>query len=119
MSKNPEAAAPAPFGAGEEFIAFAFSDSDEETAPVPIREWDQGKQDGDVEKRGKKRKSGEMSRDVREYDRDARRERGRDGERDMGRDRYGEKRQRMENVPRHAPWIANTDWDRCTNVAEL
>ena len=119
MSKNPEAAAPAHFGAGEEFIAFAFSDSDEDTAPVPIREWDQGKQDGDVEKRGKKRKSGEMSRDDREYNRDARRERGRDGERDMDRDRYGEKRQRMENVPRHAPWIANTDWDRCTNVAEL
>jgi len=119
MSKNPEAAAPAPFGAGEEFIAFAFPDSDEETAPVPIREWDQGKQDGDVEKRGKKRKSGEMSRDDREYDRDARRERGRDEERDRGKDRYGEKRQRMENVPRHAPWVANTNWDRCTNVAEL
>jgi len=117
MSKNPESAAPAPFGVNEEFIAFTLSDSDEETAPVPVRELDQGKQDIDVEKRGKKRKSGEMSRDDREYDRDGRRERGHGGERDG--DRYGERRQRMENVPRYAPWIVNTNWDRCTNVAEL
>ena len=82
---------------------------------MPIREWDQGKQNPDVEKRGKKRKSGEMSRDDREYDRDGRRDRGRD----RGGDRYGEKRQRMENVPRHAPWIATVDWDKCPNVAEL
>jgi len=104
----------AQFSAGEEFVAFSFSDPDEETAAVPIREWDQGKQNPDVEKRGKKRKSGEMSRDDREYDRD-RRDRGRD----RGSDRYGEKRQRMDNVPRHTPWIANVDWDRCPNVADL
>ena len=119
MSINPEFAAPAPFGVNEEFIAFTFPDSDEETALVPIREWDQGKQDIDVEKRGKKRKSGEISRDDREYDRDGRRERGHDGGRDRDRDRYGERRQRMENVPRYAPWIENINWDRCRNVAEL
>ena len=96
---------------GEEFVAFAFSDSDEETATVPIREWDQGKQSPDVEKRVRKRKSGGISRD----DQDGKRDRGRD----RGGDRYGEKRQRMENVPRHAPWVANVDWDRCPNVADL
>jgi hypothetical protein len=117
--KNPESAAQVPFSVGEEFIKFAFSDSDEETAAVPIREWDQGKQSGDVEKRGKKRKSGEMSRGDREYDRDGRRDRGRDRDRDRDRDRHGEKKQRLENVPRHAPWVATVDWDRCSNVAEL
>lgn len=106
-----ESAAPEPFCGGEEFVAFAFSDSDEETAAIPIREWDQRKEGGDAEKRGKKRKSGEMSRD----DRDGRRESGR--HRDLDRDR--EKRQRMANVPRYAPWIANVDWERCTMVPEL
>jgi len=115
MPKNSGSAVPAPFGVGEEFVAFTFSDSDEETAAVPIREWDQGKQSPDIEKRGKKRKSGEMSRADREYDRGGKRDRGRD----RGGDRHGEKRHRMENVPRHAPWIATVDWDRCPNVAEL
>ena len=55
-----------PFDVGQGLIAFVFSDSDEETAAVPIREWDQGKQSPDVEKRGKNRKSGETSRDGRE-----------------------------------------------------
>jgi len=114
--RKPESAAPVPFGLNEEFIVFTFPDSDEETAAMPIREWDQGKQSRDVEKRGKKRKSGEMSRDDREYDRDSRRDRGRDRDRDRDRYQYGE---RMENVPRYAPWIPNVDWDRCTNVAEL
>jgi hypothetical protein len=109
--KSAKSAAPEPFGGGEEFVAFAFTDSDEETAVVPIREWDQGKESKDAEKRGKKRKSGEMSRD----DRDGRRERGH--HRDRGRD--GEKWQRMENVPRHAPWIANVNWEKCTSVPEL
>jgi len=117
MPKNQESAAPVPFGVNEEFIGFAFPDSDEETATMPIREWDQGKQSRDVEKRGKKRKSGEMSRDDREYDRDSRRDRGRGRDRDGY--RHGEKRQRMENVPRHAPWILNVNWDGCTNAAEL
>ena len=115
MSRNSGSAAPVPFSVDEEFVAFTFPESDEEAAAVPIREWDQGKQSPDVEKRGKKRKSGEMSRDDREYDRGGRRDRGRD----RGGDRYGERRQRMENVPRHAPWIATVDWDRCPNVAEL
>lgn len=119
MPKNLGSAAPAPFGANEEFIKFAFSDSDKETAAVPIREWDQGTQGRDVEKRGKKRKTGEMSRDDRKYDRDSRRERGRDRDRDRDGDRHGEKRQRMEIDPRRAPWVANVDWDRCANVAEL
>lgn len=119
MPKDPEPAALAPFSVNEEFVAFTFSDSDEETAAVPIREWDQGKQGGDAEKRGKKRKSGEMSRDDREYDRDGKRDRGHDRDRDRDRDRHGERRRRMENVPRHAPWVANVDWDRCPNVAEL
>lgn len=119
MPKTQESTAPAPFNVGEEFIAFAFSGSDEETTAVPIREWDQGKQDRNVEGRGKKRKSGEMLRDGREYDRDGRGERSRDRERGRGEDRYGERRQRMENVPRCAPWIGNVDWGRCTNVAGL
>lgn len=118
MPKKPESTAPAPFSV-EEFVAFTFSDSDEETAAVPMREWDQGKQDEDVEKRGKKRKSGEMSRDDREYDRDGRRDGGRDRDRDRDGNRHGEKRQRMENVPRHAPWVTNVNWDGCPNVAEL
>ena len=112
--KRPDSTARAPFSVGEEFIAFGFSDSDEETAAMPIREWDQGKASGDVEKRGKKRKAGEISRENREYDRDGRREghhRDRDGD--------GEMRQRMRNVPRCAPWVANVDWDKCTNVPEL
>lgn len=119
MPKNLGPAVPAPFGVGEEFIAFAFSDSDEETAAIPVREWDQGKQGRDVEMREKKRKHGELSRDDRESGRDGRRERGRDREQDRIGDRYGEKRQQMGGVPRHTPWIANVDWDRCTNVAEL
>ena len=119
MLKKTESTASVPFSVGEEFVAFTFSDSDEETAAVPIREWDQGKQGRDVEQRGKKRKSGEMAQDDREYDRNSRRGRGSDGERGRDGDRYGEKGQQMENVPRHAPWIANVDWDRCPNVAEL
>jgi len=119
MPKPPETTALAPFSVNEEFIAFSFPDSGEETAAVPIREWDQGKQSGDVEKRGTKRKSGEMSRDDREYDRGGRRERGRGGDRGRGGGPRGDERQRMENVPRFAPWIANVDWDRCTNAPEL
>ena len=115
MPKKTESVQQVPFSVGEEFVAFTFSDSDEEAAAVPVREWDQGKQDPDVEKRGKKRKSGDISRGDGEYDRDSRRDRGRDRDRD----RHGEKRQRMENVPRHAPWVANVDWDRCPNVADL
>jgi hypothetical protein len=115
IPKNKEPAAPAPFNVNEEFIAFTFSDSDGGTGGAPIREWDQGKQSQEVEKRGKKRKSGEISRDDREYDRDGRRDRGRDRDRD----RRGERGQRVEHVPRHAPWVANVDWDRCSNVAEL
>lgn len=110
MPKHRTSTSKAPFCGDEEFIAFTFSGSDEETAAVPIREWDQGKEDRDAEKRGKKRKSGEMFRD----DRDGGRERGH-----RDRDRDGEKRRRMENVPRRAPWVANVDWDRCTNVPEL
>jgi hypothetical protein len=108
-------AAPVPFYGDEEFIAFGFPDSDKETAAMPIREWDQGKENRDVEKRGMKRKSGEMSRDDREYDRGGGRERGhrRDRNRDEGRGR------RMENVPRRTPWIAKVDWGKCVNVPEL
>lgn len=115
MPEHTKSAAPEPFCGGEDFVAFAFSDSDEQTAAVPIREWDQGKENRGEKRRGKKRKPGEMSRDDREYDRDGRRER--DHHRDRGRD--GERRQRMENVPRHAPWIANVDWEKCTIVPEL
>ena len=115
VPKSVQSVEPEPFRGGEEFIAFAFSDSDEDTAAVPIREWDQGKENGDFEKRGKKRKSGEMSRDDREYDRDGRRERGHHRDRD----RDGEKRWRMENVSRYTPWVANVDWERCANVSEL
>lgn len=123
--KRPEPAAPAPFRDNEEFIAFGTPDSDEETAAIPIREWDQGKETMHAERRGKKRKSSEMARDDREYDRggrrdrDQRRDRDRDRYRDRDRDRDGERRQRMENVPRYAPWVANMDWDKCTNVPEL
>ena len=109
--KSAQSVAPEPFGGGEEFVAFAFTDLDNETASVPIREWDQGKESNDVENRGKKRKSGEISRD----DRDSRRDRGHR----RGRGRDGEKRERMEHVPRHAPWIANVNWEKCTSVPEL
>jgi len=95
MPKPSGPAAPAPFSVGEEFVAFALSDSDEEIAAVPIREWGQGKQSPGVEKRDKKRKSGEMSPGDREYDRDG----GRDGGRNRGGGRYGEKNQQMENFP--------------------
>ena len=115
MPKHRTSTLKAPFCGDEEFIAFTFPDSDEETTAVPIREWDQGKESRDAEKRGKKRKSGEMSRDDRDYDRDGRSERGHHRDRD----RDGKKRQRMENVPRCAPWVANVDWDKCANVPEL
>jgi hypothetical protein len=119
MLKIPESIVQAPFGVNEEFIAFAFPTLTKRPPLCLYESGIRGNRDNDVEKRGKKRKSGEISRDDREYDRDGRRDRGRDRDRDRGGDRYGEKRQRMENVPRCAPWIANVDWDRCANVAEL
>jgi len=71
-----------PFGV-EEFIAFAFSDSDKETPAVPIQKRDRGKQSRRVDERGKKRKSGEMLRD----DRDENGCRYREKERMAGSDR--------------------------------
>lgn len=110
VQKRAKSPAQEPFCDGEEFVAFTFSDSDEDTAAVPIREWDQEKESRDSEKRGVKRKSGEMSRDDREYGRGGRRDHDRGG---------GERRQRMENVPRCTPWVANVDWEKCTSVPSL
>ena len=115
ISKHPKSTVQEPFSDGEEFVPFAFFDPDKDTTAVPIREWDQGKENIDAEKRGKKRKSEVMSRDGREYDRDGRKERGHRRDRD----RDGEKRQRMENVYRYAPWIATADLEKCVNVPEL
>ena len=95
MLKKTESAQQVPFSVGEEFVAFTFSNSDEEAAVVPIREWDQGKQNPDIEKRGRKRKPVEISRGGREHDQDDRRDRGHDKDRD----RHGEKRQRIEMFP--------------------
>jgi hypothetical protein len=53
--KNKESAAPPPFNADEEFTVITFSDSGGGTIVAPVREWDQGKRNRDVEKRGKKR----------------------------------------------------------------
>jgi hypothetical protein len=52
---------------------------------------------------GEEAESGEISRGDREYGRDGRWYRGRDM------DQRGERAQRVGNVPRHAPWIANVD----------
>jgi hypothetical protein len=86
------------FEEGEDFIAFALSDLDDELEQrgTPIREWDRGKNVLD-ESYGKKRKSDDM-------------ERG---------ERHGAKRQRLDSSSRQAPWVIDVDWHSCNNVPDL
>jgi hypothetical protein len=62
---------------------------------------------------GEEAESREISQGNQEYGQDGRRYRGHDM------DQHGERAQQVENVPRHAPWIVNVDWGRCSNVTEL
>lgn len=69
------------------------------------REWDAGK-DSYWDR--------EPDRDNRDRDRD----RGRNGRYDPN-DGYSSKKERMDAASRKAPWLADIDWEGCTNVAQL
>ena len=82
-----------------DFIAFAFSDPEEDADErPPAREWDKGKgRASEHDYAGRKRKSGEYERD----------------------DGYANKKQRVAAASRKAPWTVDVDWDSCANVAEM
>lgn len=94
-----------------DFIAFTFSDHEEDDAPArspppSMREWDRGKDKGrgkgwegrqDGEHAGRKRKAEEL---------------------DLN-DGYANKKQRVAAASRKAPWAKDVDWEKCANVAEM
>ncbi|CCM06442.1 uncharacterized protein FIBRA_08704 [Fibroporia radiculosa] len=84
-----------------DFIAFTFSDEEDqdvEDRRPEVREWDKGKsRTSDRDHTGRKRKVDDSSLD----------------------DGYANKKQRVAAASRKAPWVADIDWDSCTNVAEM
>lgn len=111
-----DAGAPGPSGEakpvaelGDDFVPFTLSEPEDEAppAPAPRREWDEGKRSP----RGRDRERG----------RDGERERGAKGkEREVERDDgYASKKQRVDAASRRAPWVAEVEWERCANVAEM
>lgn len=91
-------ASSATFEHNDDFVAFTFSDDEEEKEDdIPIREWDKDKRPSE-DTHGKKRKADDVERE----------------------DRYSSRRRtRLENVPRKAPWVVDVDWQSCNNVPEL
>ena len=84
-----------------DFIAFGLVDDDHrEGAKEEIREreWDKGKR-----KAAERDGGGGRKRKV-DFDRD---------------DGYNNKKERTNAASRKAPWVADVDWERSTNVAEL
>lgn len=92
--------------ADQDFIAFTFSDGEDEQEEkkdveeeaFPVREWDKGKTRArDHESAGRKRRHDEI-----DYN-----------------DGYANKKQRTDAASRRAPWAVDVDWDRCNNVADM
>jgi hypothetical protein len=99
-------------------------DSDDESRDVK----NEGHQEKKSEKaRGKEPMRESSSRYERDWDRGKPERRTRSRERGMKRkhdaidfdDGYANKKQRMDAASRKAPWILDTDWDNCRNVAEM
>ncbi|KAH9952027.1 hypothetical protein B0H21DRAFT_10348 [Amylocystis lapponica] len=82
-----------------DFIAFAFSDEEQDAEELPVREWDKGK--------GR----------VREWDSGGRKRKA--DEYNAANDGYTNKKQRVAAASRKAPWVVDLDWESCTNVAEM
>lgn len=97
--KNPSEKKPDNAFDDADFIAFTFSEPEEDADErPPAREWDKGKERASERDRsGRKRKSDAYERD----------------------DGYSSKKQRVAAASRRAPWTADVDWESCTNVAEL
>lgn len=97
-STPPKNGASATFEENDDFVAFTFSDGEDkyEEDDTPIREWERGKRSYEGS-HGKKRKADEVERE----------------------DRYSSKRNRLDHVPRKAPWVVDVDWQSCNNVPEL
>ncbi|PCH37934.1 hypothetical protein WOLCODRAFT_148891 [Wolfiporia cocos MD-104 SS10] len=83
-----------------DFVAFTYSEEESEEAKPAVREWDEGKgkaPERDWAQSGRKRKAD---------DRDPM-------------DGHASRRRRVSAAARKAPWTADVDWERCTNVAEM
>ncbi|KAI0636561.1 hypothetical protein C8Q77DRAFT_1154490 [Trametes polyzona] len=98
-----------------DFIAFSFSDPEEESAPTqedwpPVREWDKGKGKGKAREREREREW------EREKEHAGRKRKAEEIDLDDG---YANKKQRVAAASRKAPWVKDVDWDSCTNVAEM
>ncbi len=106
QQKSPVAFEEPSFENNSDFIALTFEDDPEvhdrfgkeDKEEPPERDWDKGK--GKAQERdgigGRKRKA--------DFDRN---------------DGYNTKKERTDATSRKAPWVADIDWEGCTNVAEL